>query len=163
MTPSATPTETPLRPVEFYVLLGLVEGDLHGYGIIQRTEQQSGGEEKDSVLANGFEAVVGALYLDAGIEPVFGLADELFGPSLEDEAVLARDSKTAFQEWAHAELGTTPRYVLVEDTQTDGADDRFIVAVEANGDHWGQGTGRSKRAAEQAAAASALERGRRQA
>ncbi len=46
MTPSATPTETPLRPVEFYVLLGLVEGDLHGYGIIQRTEQQSGGRIK---------------------------------------------------------------------------------------------------------------------
>ncbi len=43
MSPSVGPTETPLRAVEFYVLLGLVEGDLHGYGIIQRTEQQSDG------------------------------------------------------------------------------------------------------------------------
>jgi len=43
MTPPIGQTDTPLRPVEFYVLLGLVEGDLHGYGIIQRTEQQSDG------------------------------------------------------------------------------------------------------------------------
>ena len=42
-TKKAASTDAPLRPVEFYVLLGLVEGDLHGYGIIQRTEQQSGG------------------------------------------------------------------------------------------------------------------------
>ena len=43
MTPPNGQTDTPLRPVEFYVLLGLVEDDLHGYGIIQRTEQQSDG------------------------------------------------------------------------------------------------------------------------
>ena len=39
-------TAAPLRPIEFYVLLGLVEGELHGYGIIQRTEQQSDGRVK---------------------------------------------------------------------------------------------------------------------
>lgn len=43
MTSPTARSETPLRPVEFYILLGLVEGELHGYGIIQRTEQQSQG------------------------------------------------------------------------------------------------------------------------
>ncbi len=123
-----------------------------------RTELQSRGDEKDSVLANCFEAVLGALYLDAGIDPVFALAEELFGSLLDDEAVLERDPKTAFQEWAHVELGATPRYVLVDDNLVDDAEDRFTLAVEVRGEGWGEGQGRSKRAAERAAAAAALER-----
>ena len=128
-----------------------------------RTELQSDGHEKDSVLANAFEALVGALYLDGGIDPVFGLVDRLFGPVWNDEAVSARDPKTAFQEWAHAQQGITPTYSLIEDNNIDDSDDRFHVAVSLGEERWGDARGRSKRAAERSAAAIALERAERDA
>jgi ribonuclease-3 len=123
-----------------------------------RTERQSNGHEKDSVLANCFEAVVGALYLDAGIEPVFDLADRIFGPVWDDEAVSARDPKTAFQEWAHAHLSATPTYSLLDDNMLDDAADRFHVDISVGGEIWGDARGRSKRTAERAAAVVALAR-----
>ena len=134
------------------------ELDLGAEVRLGRTEQLSHGEEKDSVLANCFEAVMGALYLDAGIEATSRLAERLFAAALDDEDVLARDPKTAFQEWAHARLGVTPRYVVIEDNRLEDSEERFTVSVLAQGQAWGRGRGRSKRVAERAAAAAALER-----
>jgi len=126
-----------------------------------RTERRSGGAEKESILANALEAVVGAAYLDAGLGPIFRLAERLFGAAVrEGEAVRARDPKTAFQEWAHAERRATPRYRLCGDNGVEDAGDRFRVAVEVGGEVWGEGCGRTKRAAERAAARRALERAR---
>ena len=123
-----------------------------------RTERRSSGHEKDRVLANGFEAVVGAIYLDGGIEPVFEFVDRVFGPVWNDDAVSARDPKTAFQEWAHARHAITPTYGLIDDNGVDDSDDRFHVGVALGEEIWGEGRGRSKRAAERAAAAVALRR-----
>lgn len=121
-----------------------------------RTEQRTGGEQKQSVLANCFEAVVGAVYLDGGIDRVEPLVREWFGSALEDAAA-PRDAKTAFQEWAHAELRATPHYRLVSDSGVDDDDARFCVEVLVDEKTWGAGVGRTKRAAEQAAAAAAIE------
>jgi ribonuclease-3 len=131
--------------------LGLSE-----YLVLGRTERRSGGTEKERVLANLFEAVIGALYLDGGLAPVFRLVESCFGEALAGEATLQRDPKTRFQEWAHATLRETPRYTVLEDTGVEEAEDRFTVAVTVSGEAWARGCGRSKRAAERAAAAEAL-------
>ena len=149
--------------------LGLVD-----YLVLGRTERRSGGSEKERVLANLFEAVIGALYLDGGIEPVRALVSRCFGEALVDEATLQRDPKTRFQEWAHAQLQDTPRYAAVKDSGVENAEDRFTVAVTVGGasaggiactgavtvgeEPWGTGIVRTKQAAERAAAAAALER-----
>jgi ribonuclease-3 len=127
-----------------------------------RTERRSGAV-KERILANLFEAVVGALYLDAGLGRVFELLRREFAaPLASGDAVHARDPKTHFQEWAHAERRSKPRYRTEADSGVENADDRFEVAVELDGDVWGRGTGRTKRGAERAAAREALERAARE-
>jgi ribonuclease-3 len=127
-----------------------------------RTEQRSGGERKERVLANLFEAVVAAIYLDGGMDPVNALVEREFGGEIKSGALLERDPKTRFQEWAHATLRDTPRYRLLRDSGIEEADDRFSVAVDVGATCWGEGSGRSKRIAELAAAAAALARVERQ-
>ena len=121
-----------------------------------RTEQRSGGERKERVLANLFEAIVAAIYLDGGMDPVLALVERVFGGEIKSGALLERDPKTRFQEWAHATLRETPRYRLLIDTGVDEAEDRFTVGVEVVGESWGEGSGRSKRVAELAAADAAV-------
>jgi ribonuclease-3 len=133
--------------------LGLVE-----YFVLGRTERRSGGSDKDRVLANLFEAVIGAMYLDGGIEPVRALVVRCLGEGLTAESMLQRDPKTRFQEWAHATLRGTPRYAVLKDSGVEDAEDRFTVEVSVNEQPWGTGSGRSKRIAESAAAAEAWER-----
>lgn len=124
-----------------------------------RTERKTGGSEKERVLANVFEALIAALYLDAGPEPVFALARRLFGDLfVAGSAPLAADPKTRLQEWSHAERGATPRYVSVADTGVENDEERFAVEVRLGGESFGQGRGRTKRAAERAAAEAALAR-----
>jgi ribonuclease-3 len=125
-----------------------------------RTEQKSGGERKERVLANLFEAVIAAIYLDGGMEPVAALVERVFGGEVRSSALLERDPKTRFQEWAHAQLRETPRYRLLRDSGVEEAEDRFAVAVELGGRCWGEGVGRSKRVAELAAADAALAKAR---
>lgn len=132
---------------------------LASYLVLGRTEERSGGADKDRVLANLFEAVLGALYLDGGLPPVFSLVERVFADALADpERALRRDAKTRFQEWAHADRGATPRYDTLADTGVEEADDRFTVAAILEGERFGLGVGRTKRAAEQAAARDALGR-----
>ena len=122
-----------------------------------RTEARSGGCEKDSILANCFEALTGAIYLDGGLAPVEGFVRRVYGSALARNAARQkRDVKTEFQEWAHARFQQTPRYQTVEDSGADGDDARFAVEVSIGADAWGRGVGRSKRIAEGAAAADAL-------
>ncbi len=131
--------------------------DLGRFARLGRTERRSGGHEKESILANLFEAVCGALYLDGGLQPVRALVRRLFAPELlSGERPFQRDPKTRFQHWAHAELHATPRYRLRGDSGMEEDAERFTVEVEVAGQIYGCGTGRTKRAAERAAAAAAL-------
>jgi ribonuclease-3 len=121
-----------------------------------RTEQLSGGGDKDSILANCFEAVLGAVYLDGGLEPAIALAQRALGSSTPGGPP-PRDPKTAFQEWAHARLQQTPSYRTSEDSGIEDDDARFTVEVRIGDECWGRGPGRTKRAAEREAALRALE------
>jgi ribonuclease III len=121
-----------------------------------RTEVRSGGSEKDSILANVLEAVVGALYLDGGLAPVQAYVAGWF--TGDPAHTLAADAKTSFQEWAHAALRATPSYHTLGDSGIEEDEHRFTVEVRVAGDAWGHGTGRSKRLAERAAAIAALVR-----
>jgi ribonuclease-3 len=133
--------------------------DLGRFVKLGRTEMRSGGCEKDSILANCFEALTGAIYLDGGLAPVEDFVRRVYGAALSRDAVRQpRDVKTEFQEWAHARFQQTPRYETVGDSGTDGDDARFAVEVSIDGDAWGRGVGRSKRIAEGAAAAEALKK-----
>jgi ribonuclease-3 len=124
-----------------------------------RTERKTGGADKERILANVLEALLGALYLDAGLPPVTALAQRLFADLLVPGSdPLGADPKTRFQEWSHAEHGSTPHYVAVSDSGVENDATRFVVEVRLLGDVWGQGIGRTKRAAERAAAEDALER-----
>jgi ribonuclease-3 len=121
-----------------------------------RTEAGEG-RDKESILANCFEAVVGALYLDGGLDAVLPLVERCFGVELSAGRAL-RDAKTAFQEWAHAKHRMTPSYHTVGDSSVENDAGRFTVEVHVGAECYGRGVGRTKRAAEADAAAEALAR-----
>ena len=134
-----------------------------------RTEQRSGGADKDRVLANCLEALIGAVFLDGGLEPATALLRRVFAHAIEaggeagsrDPKTAFQDPKTAFQEWAHAKHRITPRYDLLDDSGVEEDEQRFRVEVRVGAESWGSGSGRSKRSAEQAAARAALALARR--
>ena len=128
--------------------------------LLGRTERRTGGERKDSVLANCLEAVLGAMFLDGGLEPVEQWVDVTWGAEIASaSAPQVRDPKTSFQEWSHVHLQATPRYRTVCDSGTENDDVRFTVEALVGDEVWGSGSGRSKRSAEGAAATAALKRG----
>jgi ribonuclease-3 len=123
-----------------------------------RGEAESGGRERPGILADAFEALMAALYLDGGLEPVHRLVERLVGPAAE--AVLSaeadRDAKSRFQEWAQGTLGITPRYRIVAELGPEHAR-RFIAEVLLGEKVAGRGEGPSKQVAEHAAAQDALQ------
>ncbi len=133
--------------------------ELGSYLRLGRTEQQSKGGQKPGILADAVEAVLGAIYLDGGLEPVAGLVREVIRDRLEPGAApTRRDPKTRLQEWVMAQTGNFPTYSCVGDSEVEGDEQRFTVEVHVEGESWGEGVGRSKRLAERAAASAALER-----
>jgi ribonuclease-3 len=132
--------------------------DLGSYIQLGRTELRSGGGEKDTILADAMEAVLGALYLDGGIEPVEQFCITHFPEALAAEAPrVALDPKTGFQEWVMTQFGVFPTYRTTDDSGIEGDDDRFTVETLIRGEAVGRGTARSKREAERRAAAAAHE------
>jgi ribonuclease-3 len=123
-----------------------------GYG-----EDESGGRERKPILCAAFEAVIGAIYLDQGLESVVALTRPLIEPSLIKimNDSLHKDAKSEFQVWAQARYNITPRYQVVSTSGPDHAK-MFTVQVIIDTQVWGEGSGRSKQAAAQAAATAAL-------
>lgn len=114
-----------------------------------RTEAQSGGAEKDSILADAFEAVMGALFLDGHVRAVMTFLESVYADQWQAAGAPAeRDAKTRLQESLMAESGSFPTYELVADTGVEGADNRFTSSVVHQGQTLGQGVGRTKRGAE---------------
>lgn len=124
-----------------------------------RGEERSGGRERRSLLANTYEALLAAVYLDGGLEPAARIVEQDYAPLLADIATGAagRDFKTEFQELVQTRFGTAPTYELIA---TDGPphDRRFTVAAMVAGERMGEGMGRSKKEAEQVAASHCLTR-----
>lgn len=120
-------------------------------------EAENGGRDRTPILCATFEAVVGAIYLDAGVEAVTPLVERLIGPALEEiiASSLHKDAKSEFQVWAQAQFNITPRYKVVNTSGPDHAK-VFTTEVIVGDTVWGEGSGASKQRAAQAAAAQAL-------
>jgi len=139
---------------KFAVQIGLNEHLRLGKG-----EADTGGRGRASMLADAFEAILGALYLDQGLDAVRDFLGQLLPE--ETERVLVgegdRDAKSILQEWSQAERGITPRYRSVDEHGPDHAK-TFNVEVRIGEEIVGRGDGPSKQAAAQAAARDALRR-----
>ena len=121
-----------------------------------RTERQSDGHEKDSILEDAMEAIFAAVYLDGGLPTVMRLARDLFGDALSADAPkVERHPKMRFNERVMQAHATVARYHTLVDTGVAEDEKRFEVAVEVEGREIARGRGRTKRAAETAAATSA--------
>lgn len=124
---------------------------------LSKGERQAGGGTRRANLENACEAVVAALYLDGGYAVAERLVLAEWQPYFERERAAAKDAKTSLQEWAHVAGRGVPRYRI---EAREGPDHLpiFRVAVELAGLAPAVGEGRSKREAEQAAAAAMLSR-----
>lgn len=119
-----------------------------------RGEMRTGGAQRPSILADAFEAVLAAVYLDGGIEPARKLVLRFIARNGIDTAV--RDYKTLLQEIVQKHPEETVEYSLVHESGPDH-NKEFTVEVHLNSNVIGRGTGKSKKLAEQAAAREALE------
>ncbi|WP_372624710.1 ribonuclease III [Falsiroseomonas sp.] len=122
---------------------------------ILNAEERSGVRNRASVLADAVEALLGALYLDGGLDPARELVRREWAPLLEASARPPVSPKTRLQEWTLGRGLGLPEYVLVS-TSGPSHQPVFVVRVLAAGQD-AEGTGENKRAAEQAAAARLLE------
>jgi ribonuclease-3 len=127
-----------------------------------------GGRENISLLSSTFEAVVGAYYLDSGIEAVKTFIEPIFAP-VATNLIEQQDQKPAvsfqnlsdsnykgrFQQWALANWGQNPKYHIVRESGPDH-NKEFTTEVRIQGKTFGMGTGNSKKQAEKAAAKDAL-------
>lgn len=134
------------------------ELDLGQHLLLGRGEDAAGGRDKTSILSDAMEALLGAIYLDGGHQAAFEIIERLFAPRLAAAAPrLDRvDDKSALQERIVGQGGQVPVY----DVTSSGPDHekRFVATVTVGGRVVGEGTGRSKKTAEQDAAGDALDR-----
>jgi ribonuclease-3 len=130
--------------------------DLGRFIFLGRGEERTGGRARPSILADALEALMGAVYLDGGLDAVMAVAIRLFRTELADVQVHARlDYKSRLQERAQALWQAAPVYQVVAESGPDH-DKRFEVALSFAGREWARASGRSKKEAEQSAAAVAL-------
>ncbi len=118
---------------------------------LSRGEEESGGRTNPAILANGLEAVIGAIYLDGGPDAAAEFVRAHWRPRLEAMAAPPRDAKTALQEWAQGRGLPLPAY-RVTATSGPAHAPRFEIEVSLPGWPPARAAASSKRAAEQAAA-----------
>ncbi len=126
--------------------------------LLGRGEEMSGGREKKALLANALEALIAALYLDAGMEPVRSfVVQHIVGEGhLPEEGVQLTDHKSALQEMAQALKLPQPRYSIVEERGPEHAK-TFLVEVRLGRDWVSRAEGLSKKSAGQRAAQQILQ------
>jgi ribonuclease-3 len=131
--------------------------DVNKYLLLSKGEAKDKGRAREVILADAFEAIIGAIYLDHGyIAAEAFIAKNLFGKI--DDVIAKRsyqDAKSRFQELAQEKKGTTPRYETVSEEGPDHAK-LFTVGVFIGKEEIARGEGQSKQEAEQAAAEQAL-------
>ena len=120
---------------------------------LSRGEQESGGREKDYLLANAFEAILGSIYIDQGYESCKVFVETFLLPKISEivEFRLDIDSKTRIQELAQSVYKSTPTYEVTKEEGPDH-DKTFTVVVKIDNNVIGEGTGSSKQRAEEQAA-----------
>lgn len=132
------------------------ELELGSYLMLGKGEDKGGGRERDSILADAFEAVLAAIYLDGGMEPARRHVMNFVLRELKhtDDGVF-KDYKTALQEIIQRNPEESVTYILIDESGPDH-DKSFTVEVRLNSNVIGKGTGKNKKRAEQMAAKEAL-------
>lgn len=130
---------------------------MNDHMLLSRGEAKDTGRARMIILANAFEALIGAIYLDGGYEPAKRfIAEQLFHKTEEVVAKrLWQDAKSRFQELAQEKVGITPTYQLLDQSGPDHAR-QFVVGAFITNEKIAIGEGRSKQEAEQAAAEKAI-------
>ena len=128
--------------------------ELGEFLLLGKGEECTGGRKRDSIISDAMEAVIGALYLDGGMDTAKNFIYQFILSDLEDKQ-LFYDSKTNLQELIQGKLKKEFQYTLLEESGPEH-DKVFEVAVQMEGEVIGHGTGRTKKAAEQQAAYEAL-------
>lgn len=143
-----------------------IELDIGKWMRLSKGEVTSGGRTKNTLLSNTFEAVIGAYFLDSGIEAVREFVEPLFTSVIEDFLSLTPDidskhlvdSKNRFQEWVHRNIGSVPpQYITINEAGPSHAKE-FTVELRVNDKLYGQATASSKKDAEKLAAEAALKK-----
>lgn len=134
------------------------EWDLYEYIKIGKSEMKMGGRGKETILADAYEAVLGAVYLDGGLEEVRAILNKFHFPRIKD-IIVADDfvnHKSALLEYLQGKRRTVPTYVLIGE---DGPEHQkvFTTEVHINDKTYGRGSGPNKKTAEQEAARVSLE------
>ena len=124
------------------------------YLLLGKGEEQTGGRDRDSIVSDATEALIGAIYLDGGFEAARRFIRLFILKDMENKQIF-KDSKTSLQEIVQEIGSRTLEYHLVKEEGPDH-DKRFTVQVTVNGRVLGEGTGHTKKAAEQAAASEAV-------
>ncbi len=128
------------------------------YLFISKSEEQNKGREKDSILSNAFEAIMGAVYLESGLKTVKVLVQSLLEkifPAI-DIKNLFYDYKTSLQEITQARFGETPEYVLIDANGPDH-NKNFLMSVRICNKEYARANGKNKKEAQQICAKIALE------
>ncbi|MBN2643908.1 MAG: ribonuclease III [Desulfuromonadaceae bacterium] len=131
--------------------------DLGRYLLLGRGERMTGGGDKDNLLADALEALFGALFLDGGWAVALSVVEPLFSRAAEQVGTRrSQDYKTRLQELAQAIYAEPPHYQLMDESGPDHQRE-YQVSVYCVGRELGHGCGRSKKAAQQQAAANAIQ------
>jgi ribonuclease III len=133
--------------------------NLGSYLKVSKGEELSGGRNNTQLLANTFEALLGAIFVDQGIEAAKKLVHEVLLPLFQQEIDSGppKDSKSSLQELVQEQTKQSPKYKILATRGPDHAKE-FVVGVFIRGTEMGQGIGLSKQAAEEEAAKIALEK-----
>jgi ribonuclease-3 len=144
--------------VNAVMLGGIAEGlGINELLLLSKGESRDTGRARQTILANAFEAVVGALYLDQGYEVVYGFIENHVLTKVAEviKSGAWRDAKSEFQELAQAKYGLTPKYDTVSAEGPDH-DKQFVISVSVGDVAIAEGEGKSKQEAETEAAKKAL-------
>jgi len=131
--------------------------NLGEYIYLSNAEENNGGREKASLLSNAFEAVIGAIYLESGLDAARKIAIDLIEKNHKEISLdsLFRDFKTTLQELTQARFGETPEYKVVASRGPDHKKE-FEVAVIIESKEYARAIGKSKKIAQQEAAEMAV-------
>ena len=155
--------ESEMSKIKSFVVKGTTlsavakEISMGDYLRLGKGEDDSGGRKKVSILANALEALIGAVYIDGGIERARQCVDRLLGDRLEEavESGQYHDYKTELQEECQMRFGSLPEYRLAAQKGLEH-EKTFEVEVLISGEPYGRGVGRSKKEAQTAAAKEAI-------
>lgn len=132
---------------------------LGDYIYLSTAEERNKGRSKASILSDAFEAIMGAIYLESGLDTLKPIILKLLEKSYDkiNLDVLFSDYKTALQEITQAEFGSIPEY-KIEGSYGPDHKKEFEVSIWINNEHYGQAIGKSKKLAQQAVAKIALDK-----